>query len=94
MGGFGSAQVRPPYQIAGLSRIRFLENSAYLPILKSIFSSIMILRMIAGAKINTNTHRVTQLKKHMRIPALATIMPAIDTIFEVISTEIFLERCC
>lgn len=51
------------YHIPGNNRFRFLANSGYPSILKSIFSSITIRRMIAGAKINRNTHMVTQLKK-------------------------------
>jgi hypothetical protein len=32
--------------------------------------------MIAGAKMNKNTHMVTQLKKYVDTPALVMIIPA------------------
>ena len=64
------------YHITGNNLFRFLANSAYPSIPKSVFSSMMIRINIAGNRSKRNTHMVTKLKKYIDIPAFAIIIPA------------------
>jgi hypothetical protein len=51
------------YHMAGKSRFRFSAKSEYPSILKRVFSSTKMLRIIDGMKTKRNIQSVTQLKK-------------------------------